>query len=375
MPVQAAVELQAAKPVTLRHHAAGRDNDGDGMRKTILAMMLAVAVMPLQAQVAPAQAVAPPARQATVGADGIRTEATVIVDGTQPGPGLWLVRKGAHDLWILGTLSPLPAKMQWQSKQVQDVIANAQEVIYPPRVSLDVKAGFFQKLTLLPAMLGARKNPDGRRLEQVVSPASYARWKVLKARYIGSDGGVEKWRPLFAAQELYQEAMKKSGLDNGKSVWPVIRESIETHHPSVTVVKEEIVVKDPKPLLKEWSKTTLDDIACFDNTMTRIETDLDAMRARANAWATGDIAALQSLPPPYQWDSCSNAITEAGIGKRLGFGDANEKVRGKWLAAADAALDKNAITFAVLDMKEMTRADGLLAKLKAKGYTVLAPDE
>ena len=84
---------------------------------------------------------------------------------------------------------------------------------------------------------------------------------------------------------------------------------------------------------------------------------------------------MQSLTPPYQWESCSSAFTEAGIGKRLGFGDANEKVRGKWLAAVDAALEKNAITFAVLDMKEMTRADGLLARLKAKGYTVLAPDE
>ena len=285
------------------------------------------------------------------------------------------MRKGAHDLWILGTLSPLPAKMQWQSKQVQGVIGNAQEVIYPPRVSLDVKAGFFQKLTLLPAMLGARKSPDGKRLEEIVSPASYARWKTLKARYIGGDGGVEKWRPLFAAQELYKEAMKKSGLDNGKSVWPVINDAVESHHPNVTVVKEEIVVTDPKPLLKEWSKTTLDDIACFDNTMTRIETDLDAMRARANAWATGDMAALQSLPPPYQWESCSDAITEAGIGKRLGFGDANQKVRAKWLAAAEAALEKNSVTFAVLDMKEMTTADGLVAKLKAKGYMVLAPDE
>ena len=133
----------------------------------MLATMVAMAMMvgPVHAQVAEAPADTPSTpQQAAVGADGIRTEATVIVDGTQPGPGLWLVRKGAHDLWILGTLSPLPAKMQWQSKQVQGVIGNAQEVIYPPRVSLDVKAGFFQKLTLLPAMLGARKSPDGKRL-------------------------------------------------------------------------------------------------------------------------------------------------------------------------------------------------------------------
>ena len=107
-------------------------------------ILMAALAAPVHAQVAEAPADTPAIpQQATVGADGIRTEATVIVDGTQPGPGLWLVRKGSHDLWILGTISPLPAKMQWQSKQVQDVIANAQEVIYPPRVSLDVKAGFF----------------------------------------------------------------------------------------------------------------------------------------------------------------------------------------------------------------------------------------
>ena len=344
------------------------------MRLTMLAMVLgSILAMPLHAQQA---AVAdPPVSTQAVPGDGIRTEATVVVTGEQPGPGLWLVRKGGHDLWILGTLNPLPAGMRWQSKQVEQVIANAQEVIRAPRVSFDVKVGFFRGLTLLPSMLGARKNPDGKTLQQVVSPESYARWKALKARYIGNDGGVEKWRPLFAAQELYKEAMKKSGLDNANSVWPVIDKAIETHHPNVTVVKEEIVVKDPKPLLKEFSKTTLDDIACFENTMTRIETDLDAMRARANAWATGDMAALQSLPPAYQWEACSSAITEAGIGKRLGFGDANQKVRAKWMVAAEAALEKNAVTFASLDMKDLAGPNGFLARFKAKGYTVLAPDE
>jgi hypothetical protein len=348
------------------------------MRRTLMLGLCLVLVSPAHAQ----QVESPLGKaaqtlpvQADVPADGIRTEATVVVTGEQPGPGLWLVRKGGHDLWILGTLNPLPEKMQWQSKQVEDVIANAQEVIRPPRVTLDVKAGFFRTLMLVPSMLGARKNPDGKTLQQVVSPQSYARWKALKARYIGNDSGVEKWRPLFAAQELYKKAMKDSGLDNAKSIWPVINKAIEANHPNVTVVKEEIVITNPKPLLKEWSKTTLDDLACFDNTMTRIESDLGAMRLRANAWATGDMAALQALPSPYQWEACSSAITEAGIGKRLGFGDAQKKVEAKWMAAAEAALDKNTVTFAALDMKDMLGPNGYLAMLKAKGYTVLAPDE
>ena len=87
------------------------------------------------------------------------------------------------------------------------------------------------------------------------------------------------------------------------------------------------------------------------------------------------IPALRSLPPAYRWEACNNAITEAGIGKRLGFGDANQKVRAKWMVAAEAALEKNAVTFASLDMKDLAGPNGFLARFKAKGYTVLAPDE
>lgn len=335
------------------------------MRNAMLAMAVAVGCMsmPLQAQQA-----APPA-------DGIRTEATIVVEGEQPGPGLWLVRKGNHDLYILGTLRPLPAKMQWQSAQVQQVLAQAQEVIRMRGVDIDAKVGFFKGLMLMPKLLGVRNNPDDKKLKDVVSPASYARWLALKERYIGSDGGVEKRRPLFAAQELYVAAMKKNGLDTHDLAWPVVSAAIEAHHPTVTVVKETITVTDVKPLLKEWSKTTMDDMACFDNSMRLVETDIGAMRARANAWATGDMAALRALPPAEQWEACESAISETGIGKRLGYGNAQQKVRAKWLAAVDAALDRNTVSFALLNLNDLLGSNGYLAALEAKGYTVIAPDE
>lgn len=333
----------------------------DGMRRLVVGLVLGVAAVSAHAQEAPP-------------ADGIRTEATVVVQGEQPGPGMWIVRKGNHDLYLLGTLSPLPAKMQWQTAPLQRVLANAQEIIRMRRVQIEVRGGVFRTLLLLPKLLGARDNPDGKTLREVVTPASYARWQVLKARYLGNDAGVEKRRPLFAATELYTAAMKKNGLDTRDPVWPVVEQAIKAHHPTVTVVKETIVIEDPKSLLREWSNTTLDDLACFDNTMTRIDTDLDAMRARANAWATGDMAALRTLPPAYQWEACSAAITEAGIGKRLGFADANARLRSQWLAAAEAALARNAVTFAALPLSDLLGANGYLAALQARGYTVIAPD-
>lgn len=334
------------------------------MRGTMLAVAVALGMMtiPLHAQ------------EALPSADGIRTEAAVVVEGEQPGPGLWLVRKGNHDLYILGTVSPLPTKMQWQSAEVQRVLAQAQEVIRMRGVQINADVGFFKGLMLMPKLLGVRNNPDDRKLKDVVSPASYARWLTLKARYIGSDGGVEKRRPLFAAQELYVAAMKKNGLNGNDLVGSVVNEAIKAHSPAVTVVKETITVTDPKPLLKEWSKTTMDDLACFDNTMRVIETDIDAMRARANAWATGDMAALRALPPATQWEACNNAISETGIGKRLGYGDAQHKLRAKWLAAAAAALEKNGISFATLGLNDLLGPNGYLAALEARGYTVLASD-
>lgn len=346
------------------------------MPRMLMAVLVAALSMPAQAQQPRPLAVQVPVQATLSPADGIRTEATVVVTGDQPGPGLWLVRKGGNDLWILGTLSPLPAKMQWQSARVDAVIAQSQEVLQAPRIRIDFKnTGFFKSLFLLPSLLGARKNPDGRTLQQLVPPGAYARWTVLKARYIGRDGGIEKWRPLFAAQELYDKAIDRSGMDTRNQVKDVVAASIEHYHPNVTPVQLKIELANPKALIREFGKSELQDTACFEKTMLRIETDLDAMRARANAWATGDTRALQELPFADQYEACKSAISESAIGRRLGMGDAQQQLQRKWLAAADAALGRNKVTFATLDLRDMLGADGYLAKLKARGYLVLAPDE
>ena len=96
---------------------------------------------------------------------------------------------------------------------------------------------------------------------------------------------------------------------------------------------------------------------------------------RANAWAQGDVAAIRAMPLNDQYQACMEAITESGIGRSLGMADAMRRLRGEWLAKADAALSTNTTTFAVLPMRDMLEAGGYLERLRAKGYTVIAPDE
>ena len=63
--------------------------------------------------------------QAPTGGPTVVDLAPVVVSGVQPGPGMWKVTgSDGHALWILGTVSPLPAKLDWRADEVQAVIAS-----------------------------------------------------------------------------------------------------------------------------------------------------------------------------------------------------------------------------------------------------------
>src|SRR5215831_1735956 len=161
----------------------------------------------------PSGSSAPPAETTTLD--------TVLVTGEQPGPGLWKVSNGDHVLWILGAQYPLPKGMTWRAADVEQTIAQSQEVIADATPKLQLN--FFHKLTLLPAVYGARKNEDGATLQEILPPDLYARWLTLKVKYVGNDRGIERLRPMVAANELYDKALAKSGLARNGLIWDTVK--------------------------------------------------------------------------------------------------------------------------------------------------------
>jgi TraB/PrgY/gumN family len=298
---------------------------------------------------------------------------TIIVGGRQPGPGLWKVRKGDHVLWILGTQSPLPKRMEWDSANVQRRIVESQQVLLSPSVTVKSDMGFLRSLTLIPSALKARKNPDEKTLQDIVPPAQYARWLVLKKRYIGGDRGVEEWRPVFAALELYSKAIAKSGMTLDSLADDVVRKTAKKNDIPMSSPKVEIKIEEPKAALKAFARQPLEDMDCFARTLDRIESDLGTMAARANAWAEGDTESLRDLPFRNQFVACSNALTGNEIAKKLGISDVQQRVETAWMTAAEDALAKNASSFAILPVGQLLREDGFLAKLAAKGYMIEEP--
>lgn len=312
-------------------------------------------------------------RVAAQAADDVRDLPTMVVTGVQPGPGLWKVSKGDHVLWVLGTLSPLPRGMEWDSKAVEQAVAQSQEVLGSPTVAIKSNTGFFGRLAMIPTALKARRSPDGRTLQQLVGAQDYARWQVLKARYIGSDRGIEQWRPVFAALELYDKAIRKSGMRRGGVVEPVVEKLAKRYRLKTVSPEARITIDNPKQALREFAATTLDDRECFTRTLDRIEGDLGTMVVRANAWSIGDIQTLREQPFSNQFTACSAAFTGAALARKHGIADLQQRMERTWMTAAESALARNKSTFATLPIAELLKTDGYLAKLEAKGYTVEAP--
>ncbi|KZC17614.1 polysaccharide biosynthesis protein GumN [Rhodanobacter sp. FW510-R12] len=298
----------------------------------------------------------------------------VVVSGVQPGPGLWKVSKDGHVMWVLGTLSPLPRAMQWQSREVEQVLGASQQVLREPSVQLKADVGFLGKLFLLPSAYSARKNDDGATLQQVLPPPVYARWQVLKLKYLGDDRGVERWRPLFAAQELYKKALKANGLSRSGGVEASVDELAKRSGVPELPTDYHVLIEHPRAAIKAFKQAAPRDTTCFIRTLDSVEHDMPAMTARANAWATGDLQALRELPDSDRHDACVAAVAGAGFAQTLGLDDVPAKQRATWLAAARKALAGNAQTFALLPMDELLKPDGYLAALQAEGYQVDAPE-
>jgi len=306
---------------------------------------------------------------------GITNLQMVAVSGVQPGPGLWKVSKGGHVLWILGTLSPLPQRMQWQTHDLEDVIGHSQQVLLAPSIKPKVDVGFFGKLFLLPSAYSARKNDNGATLQQVVPAPMYARWLVLKQKYIGNDSGIERWRPIFAAQQLYKKAIKANDLSNSGGVNTSIDALAKKYNVKETPVEYELVIDHPRDAIKEFKASGMDDVGCFGSTLDGVEHDMPAITARANAWATGDLQTLRKLPDSDRHNTCVSAVISAAFAQKLGLADAPARLEATWLAAARTALATNAQTLAMLPIDQLLLPTGYVGKLKAQGYVVASPED
>lgn len=296
----------------------------------------------------------------------------ILVVGQKPGPGLWKVSKDDHVMWVFGTYGPLPKNMEWRSQQVERIIAQSQEFITEPSAQLGT--GWLGGLAVLPFMIGLENNPDGKVLGDLMPKETHERWLALRKKYLKDDDDYERKRPLFAAEALMARATDAAGLSKKRDPGNKLADIARQNKVKVTSTTVGMQLDSPVAAVREFKKTPLEDVACFTKTIDRLETDLDSLRARANAWSKGDIESIRALDFSEQETACLNAVQNSKIMQERGFGGIDGKMRAAWLGAAEKALAANKTTFAVLQVKRILAKDGYLAELQAKGYTVEQPE-
>jgi uncharacterized protein YbaP (TraB family) len=290
----------------------------------------------------------------------------VVVTGEHEGPRLWKVHKGDHVLWVLGTVTPLPKKLIWQSDSVEAVLQQSQEVV-PAWPAFGIGANPFTALRVWIEWRSIQKIPDKMDLREVLPPALYARFSALKARYAPKDSKLDELRPAFAAERLLDEALDATGLTVHNEVQQTVLKLARKQ--GVKVHQDKLRVEHPVDVLKDVGKTPLNgEIACLEAVVGRLETDLGPMQERARAWALGDVDLLRKLNHPEDRTACIEAMSSSTRVR-----DLIAQAQDDWFLAVEDALARNRSTLAVQSMDRLLGENGSLAKLKKEGYTVEGP--
>jgi uncharacterized protein YbaP (TraB family) len=290
----------------------------------------------------------------------------ISIVGERPGPGLWRVVNGDRTLYILGTLRPLPKKMVWKSREVEEVVARAQLVI-PERTDVDADLGPIKAMRLYFQWRDVRRNADGAALADVLPPDLYARFQALRAKYAPNKRDMLKRRPVLAAGELWTEALDGAGLSLRVGVDRRVRSLAKQNR--VPVAEPTLRVEDPRALLAEVAQIPLDaEIACMRATLDRLESDLANARTLAEAWATGDVELIRSKAEWQHEQACWASLTSAPK-----LAELRRRFDEIWFEEAVRAIETRDVTLAVAPMPTLLKPGGVLEQLAARGYEVISP--
>ena len=285
----------------------------------------------------------------------------LVVTGERTGPGMWHVHRGAAQVWILGSMSPLPKGITWRATQVEKVLDGAGQAL----VQKPFEIGIARILWLLITERSVLMVRGGKRLKDVLPPELHARFAAQRAKYTNDANKWERFRPLIAAAFLQQAAFHQAGLSTRLDLGAAVRTLAKKHRVRVEEVKI-AGVGDVMDALKVLPPAT--ENACVDASLVTVERDLPRLLDRAQAWASGNIERIGKLREPAEVDACRAAL-DSGVGAA----DLIARIRRTWVGTIEKYLQTPGVTLVVLNMDMLLEPGGVLDELRSLGYDVDAP--
>jgi uncharacterized protein YbaP (TraB family) len=285
----------------------------------------------------------------------------VVVTSERPGPGMWHVHRGAANVWILGSISPLPRDITWRASQVETVLQSTSQVLVQKPLEISIPR-------ILWMLIADRKYlmvVGGKRLKDVMPPDLHARFAVQRSKVTDDAEKWEHYRPIIATAFLQQAAFHKVNLSMRLDLGAALRQLATKHGVRIEEVRV-AGASDMLEALKTMPPAT--ERICVEASLHTIESGLPRLMERAQAWADGNVERIENLPELKEVDTCRNALDE---GK--GASDVIGRIRQTWLDTIEKHLRSDGTTIAVINLDLLLERGGLLDQLRAKGYEVDSP--
>jgi hypothetical protein len=326
----------------------------------ILAGILLAGAGAAYAQTPPPPPAAPinlsPAPSAAEGDSTVVAELTV----TAPllGPALWKVSRGDSEVVILGGLTPLPHVQTWDSSRLERALAQSNVLLVPPsgRIPVIEAAGFALRAL-------AVRQPLGRSLETSLPPALRARFIAERESLGLGPKAYAHWKPAAAGFLLIGDFRRKTGLSNEKPASTVVHMADARH-----VRVKRVTSYHLGELFTSLTRLSPEQQnACLADELDAIDFERAHARTSAEAWAKGDAIAARAGSSGPILDRCAALLSSYGAVLERGTAD--------FTAAIQDELKRPGKAVAVIDLRYLLRANGVLDRLQASGATITVPKD
>lgn len=270
------------------------------------------------------------------------------------GPLMWHVTKGDSDVWLLGTVQPLPEDQVWETARLEGILKNARRVLLQPKASV----GVFEAAWFLLTGTDAIYLPDDKKFEDQIPPALRARF--VKARESIGKGAdrYEDYRVPLAGFVLEGDTLKALGFSRDEPEGRIKRIAQRLGVSTRTMADYPALplVEQIPTMSKQAGEACLED-ALDDTAQLRAHA-----RAAAQAWADANLEGMKANYSEVRLERCLQAVPSASVLWRRSVDDSVNAIMG--------ALDKDGTTVAVVNIGALLRKNGVLDRLRAKGLVI-----
>ena len=282
----------------------------------------------------------------------------LVVRASVPGPAWWRVSDGDTTVWVLGVPDALPKGTKWDQTVLKRRLKGAHTVITPPVF----RAG--ANPLAIPKIIAEYK-----RASKATAPLDASLPEPLRARYLAAVPKTGKklkdfndLRPWFAGLQLVERYRGRQRLDYNEPMKSITRAVKAARLKPVPAMAEDMKLMRLLETLKNVPDATGRE--CLSDALAEIEGGDGVVRRAAQAWTAGDVPSALGFPRASE--GCWGVIPGAARMKRE-----------SWEAQADAidrALKKPGHAVAILGLRGLVAREGVLQRLKSRGYEVRAPN-